>query len=219
MILPGLMNSSRIRVFLVDDHAVLRMGLADMLSREPGIEVVGSASSGTEALEALTTRPVDVLLTDLRMPEMSGEQLIAEVRKRLPEIGVGVLTTYHSDEDVFGSVKAGALAYILKSASMEQIVEAIGCLRQGSTWFPPQISRQLTQRLARTELSAREVEVLRLAAKGLRNREIGSALFISENTVRNHIVSLMEKLGASYRTEAIAMGIRQGIVRLVDESE
>lgn len=213
------MGSELIRVFLVDDHPILRMGLADMLRREPGIQVVGSASCATDALDALTRQEIDVLLTDLRMPEMSGDALIGEVRKRFPNVGVGVLTTYHSDEDVFNSVKAGAMAYILKSASMDQIVEAIRCLNAGSTWFPPQISKQLTQRLSRTELSVREIEVLRLAAKGLRNREIGAELFISENTVRNHIVSLMEKLGTTYRTEAIAMGIRQGIVRLNDEIE
>jgi two-component system NarL family response regulator len=213
------MEPEQIRVFLVDDHSILRMGLADMLRREPGIQVVGSASCGADALDALAHQEIDVLLTDLRMPEMSGNALIAEVRKRSPKVGVGVLTTYHSDEDVFNSVKAGAMAYILKSASMDQIVQAIRCLKAGSTWFPPQISKQLTQRLSRIELSAREVEVLRLAAKGLRNREIGAELFISENTVRNHIVSLMEKLGTSYRTEAIAMGIRQGIVRLGDETE
>ena len=213
------MEPEPIRVFLVDDHPILRMGLADMLRREPGIEVVGSACSAVDALEALARQQIDVLLTDLRMPEMSGDALIAEVRKRSPEVGVGVLTTYHSDEDVFNSVKAGAMAYILKSASMDQIVEAIRCLKAGSTWFPPQISKQLTQRLSRAELSVREVEVLRLAAKGLRNREIGAELCISENTVRNHIVSLMEKLGTTYRTEAIATGIRQGIVRLDDETE
>lgn len=213
------MGPEHIRVFLVDDHPILRMGLADMLRREPGIQVVGSASCATDALDAVNRQDIDVLLTDLRMPEMSGDALIAEVRKRSPKIGVGVLTTYHSDEDVFNSVKAGAMAYILKSASMDQIVEAIRCLKAGSTWFPPQISKQLTQRLSRTELSVREVEVLRLAAKGLRNREIGAELFISENTVRNHIVSLMEKLGTTYRTEAIATGIRQGIVRLSDEGE
>src|SRR5215475_5336002 len=212
------MQSEHIRLFLVDDHSILRMGLADMLRREPAIEVVGSASCGVDALKAVTRQEVDVLLTDLRMPEMSGDALIAEVRRRCPKISVGVLTTYHSDEDVFNSVKAGAMAYILKSASMNEIVEAIRCLKAGSTWFPPQISKQLTQRLSRAELSVREVEVLRLAAKGLRNREIGSELCISENTVRNHIVSLMEKLGATYRTEAIAMGIRQGIVRLVEET-
>ncbi|MES2392999.1 MAG: response regulator transcription factor [Acidobacteriota bacterium] len=213
------MDPDRIRVFLVDDHPILRMGLADMLSREPGIHVVGSASSAAEALETLATEQIDVLLTDLRMPEMNGDALIAEVRKRMPNVGVGILTTYHSDEDVFSAARAGAMAYILKSASMDQILEAIRCLDAGSSWFPPQISRQLTQRLSRAQLSVREVEVLRLAAKGLRNREIGSELCISENTVRNHIVSLMEKLGATYRTEAIAMGIRQGIVRLGDDTE
>jgi two-component system, NarL family, response regulator len=213
------MDRERIRVFLVDDHAVLRMGLADMLSREPDIEVVGSASSAAEALENLSGRDIDVLLTDLRMPESNGDVLIAEIRKCIPKIAVGVLTTYHSDEDVFGSVKAGAMAYILKSATMDQIVEAIRCLKKGSTWFPAHISMQLTRRLSRTELSAREIQVLQLAAHGLRNREIGNQLCISENTVRNYIVSLMEKLGATYRTEAIAMGIRQGIVRISDENE
>lgn len=208
-----------IRVFLVDDHPILRMGLADMLRREPGLEVVGSASCAGDALDALAREEVDVLLTDLRMPDMGGDALIAEVRKRFPGVGVGVLTTYHSDEDVFNSIKAGAMAYVVKSASMDQIVEAIRCLKSGSTWFPPQISKQLTQRLSRAELSVREVEVLRLAAKGLRNREIGAELFISENTVRNHLVSLMSKLGTTYRTEAIATGIRQGIVRLDDESK
>lgn len=212
------MQAGSIRVFLVDDHAVLRMGLADMLSREPGIDVVGSASSAAEALDRLTEIDVDVVLTDLRMPDMSGDVLIAEIRKRMPRVGVGVLTTYHSDEEVFRCAKSGAMAYILKSASMEQIVEAIRCLVAGSTWFPPQISKQLTQRLSRVELSTRELEVLRLAAKGLRNREIGAELFISENTVRNHIVSMMEKLGTTYRAEAIAIGIRQGLVRL-DEDE
>lgn len=210
--------SESVRVFLVDDHAILRMGLADMLRRETGIQVIGSAASASEALEVLGREKVDVLLTDLRMPEMNGDALIAEVKKRMPEVAVGVLTTYHSDEDVFNSVKAGAMAYILKSASMDEISEAIRCLKAGSTWFPPQISKQLTQRLSRRELTTREVEVLRLAAKGLRNREIGSELFISENTVRNHIVSLMEKLGTTYRSEAIAIALRQGIVQLADEN-
>ena len=213
------MESEHIRVYLVDDHAILRMGLADMLNREPGIDVVGSASSAMEALEALAVEDVDVLLTDLRMPEMSGDALIAEVRRRMPNIGVGILTTYHYDEDVFRSVKAGAMAYILKSATMDQILDAIRCLKAGDTWFPSQISKQLTQKLSRASLSEREIQVLRLAAKGLRNREIGAELCISENTVRNHIVSVMEKLGTTYRAEAIAIGIRQGIVRLVDDHE
>ncbi len=109
------------------------------------------------------------------------------------------------------------MAYILKSASMDDILDAIRCLKAGSTWFPPPISKQLTQRLSRAALSSRETDVLRLAARGLRNREIGVALFISENTVRNHIVSLMKKLGSTYRTEAIATGIRQALVRISED--
>ena len=211
------MQTESIRVFLVDDHAVLRMGLADMLSREPGIEVIGSASSAAEALEMLNRIEIDVLLTDLRMPDMNGDMLIDTVRKKKPGVGVGVLTTYHSDEEVFRCAKAGAMAYILKSASMDQIVEAIRCLSNGSTWFPPQISKQLTQRLSRSELTNRELEVLQLAARGLRNREIGAELCISENTVRNHIVSMMEKLDTTYRAEAIALGIRRGLVTLDED--
>jgi len=207
------------RILLVDDHAILRNGLADMLRREQSVEVVGATASAAEALDTLEREYVDVVLTDLRMPDMSGNQLTAQVRKRFPGVKVGVLTTYHSDEDVFQATKSGAMAYILKSATVEDILEAIHNMRCGGTWFPSRISKQLMQRLSRTELSAREMEVLRLAATGLRNREIGLELGISENTVRNHMVNLMDKMGTTYRAEAIAMGIRQGIVRLNDEDE
>lgn len=204
-----------IRVFIVDDHHVLRMGLRDMLKTEPDITVVGTASSASEALELIGRGiEIDVLLTDLRMPDMGGDALIAEIRKSQPNIKAAILTTYHSDEDVFRAVKAGATAYILKSATMEQILEALHCVSSGSTYFPPQISKQLAQRLSRAELTSREVEVLTLAAQGLRNREIGARLFISENTVRNHMISLMDKLGTTHRTEAIAIAAQQGIVRI-----
>ena len=203
-----------IRVFIVDDHHLLRRGLQDMLRTEPDIQVVGTSGSGAEALGVLKNQDVDVLLTDLRMPDMSGDVLISELRKIKPDLRAGVLTTYHSDEDIFSAVKAGATAYILKSATMEQILEAIHCIHSGSSYFPAQISKQLAQRLSRAELTIRETEVLRLAAQGLRNREIGAKLFISENTVRNHMISLMDKLGTTHRTEAIAIAAHQGIVRL-----
>lgn len=184
---PRAMELEHIRVFLVDDHSILRMGLPDMLRRDPDIEVVGSTSCAANALDALAGQEIDVLLTDLRMPEVSGEALIAEVRNRSPKVAVGVLTTYHSDEDIFNSVKAGAMAYILKSASMDQIVEAIRCLKAGSTWFPRHISKQLTQRLSRTQLSMREVEVLRIAAKGLRNRgDRGGAMHQREHCPQSY---------------------------------
>ena len=209
---------SRIRVFIVDDHFVLRAGLQDMLCKEPDVEVVGTAASAAEALEALAAPlQIDVLLTDLRMPDRTGDELVTELRKTREDLRVVFLSNYHSDEDIFSAVKAGAMGYLLKSASMEQILDAIRQVYSGSTFFPANISKQLAQRLTRVELTAREMEVLRWAAQGLRNREIGEKLFISENTVRNHMLSMMAKLGTTHRTEAIAIGIRQGLVRLRNE--
>lgn len=209
---------SQIRVFIVDDHYVLRVGLRDMLRKEPDVEVVGTAASAAEALEAIS-KPIeiDILLTDLRMPDRSGDELVSELRKTREDLRVIFLSNYHSDEDILNAVKAGAMGYLLKTASMEQILDAIRQVHSGSTYFPPNISKQLAQRLTRVELTTREMEVLRWAAQGLRNREIGEKLFISENTVRNHMISLMAKLGTTHRTEAIAIGVQRGLVRLRNE--
>ena len=203
-----------IRLFIVDDHHVVRMGLQSMLRREPDIQVVGTAGSGAEALEALKQDDVDVLLTDLRMQGMGGDVLVSESRKLKPNIRSVVLTNYHSDEDVFRAIKAGAMAFVLKTATMEQVLDAVRSVHAGRRWIPPHIADQLAQRLARNPISARENEVLQLLARGLRNREIGQKLFISENTVRNHVISLLEKLGTTHRTEGIAVALQQGLVRL-----
>jgi DNA-binding NarL/FixJ family response regulator len=203
-----------IRLFIVDDHHVVRMGLQSMLRREPDIQVVGTAGSGAEALEALKQDDVDVLLTDLRMQGMGGDVLVSESRKLKPNIRSVVLTNYHSDEDVFRAIKAGAMAFVLKTATMEQVLDAVRSVHAGRRWIPPHIADQLAQRLARNPISARENEVLQLLARGLRNREIGQKLFISENTVRNHVISLLEKLGTTHRTEGIAIALQQGLVRL-----
>jgi DNA-binding NarL/FixJ family response regulator len=203
-----------IRVFLVEDHHVVRMGLQAILRGEPDMEVVGTASSAGEALRLLPDLEVDVLLTDLRMPDMTGIELINELVKLRPEMPVAVLSNYHSDEDVFNAVKAGAKAYILKSATMEQIFDAVRTVHGGGRWLPPLILEQVTDRLSRVELTARETEILQLIAQGLRNQEIGDKLFISKNTVRNHILNLLQKLGTTHRTEAVALAIQQGLVRL-----
>jgi DNA-binding NarL/FixJ family response regulator len=203
-----------IRLFIVDDHHVVRMGLQSMLRREPDIQVVGTAGSGAEALAALKQDDVDILLTDLRMQGMGGDALLSELRKLKPNIRSVVLTNYHSDEDVFRAIKAGAMAFVLKTATMEQVLDAVRSVHAGRRWIPPHIADQLAQRLARNPISARENEVLQLLAQGLRNREIGQKLFISENTVRNHVISLLEKLGTTHRTEGIAIALQQGLVRL-----
>jgi len=203
-----------ISVFIVDDHHVVRFGLQAILNGEPGIQVVGTASSASEALAALSKLEVDVLLTDLRMPEKTGVDLMNLVLQNYPRIRVAVLTNYHSDEEVFTAVKAGARAYILKSMPMEQIFEAVRTVHEGGRWIPSHIAQQLADRVSRVALSAREMEILQLIAEGMRNREIGEKLFISENTVRNHILSLLQKLGTTHRTEAVALAIQQGLVRL-----
>ena len=203
-----------IRLFIVDDHHVVRMGLQSMLRREPDIKVVGTAGSGAEALEALKKDDIDVLLTDLRMQGMSGDVLVSELRKLKPNVRSVILTNYHSDEDVFSAIKAGAMAFVLKTATLEQVLDAVRSVHTGHRWIPPHIADQLAQRLARNPISARENEVLQLLARGFRNREIGQKLFISENTVRNHVISLLEKLGTTHRTEGIAIALQQGLVRL-----
>ena len=205
-----------IRLFIVDDHQVVRMGLHSMLRREKDIHVIGSAGSGTDALQALACLEIDILLTDLRMQGMSGDELIFKLRKQQPHIRSVVLTNYHSDEDVFSAMKAGAMGYVLKTATMQQILDAIRSVHSGQRWVPSHISDQLAQRSIREPLSTRELDVLKLLARGLRNREIGAKLFISENTVRNHILNLLNKLGTTNRTEGVKIALKQGLVRLDD---
>ncbi len=206
-----------IRIFIVDDHAVVRLGLQTMLESEPDIKVVGSAASGKEALKIIPSVMPDIVLTDLRMREMKGAAMLMELRLVCPQVRSIVLTTYHSDEDVFGAMKAGAMAYILKSSSLEQVTGAIRKVYAGEHWIPAHIAHQLAQRLSREPLSARETEILHLVARGMRNHEIGQALSISENTVRNHVVKLLEKLGVRDRTEATAVALQQGLVHLEDD--
>lgn len=209
--------SDPIRIFVVDDHAVVRLGLKTMLESEPDMKVVGTAASGREALQMIPELSPDVVVTDLRMREMSGEAMLVELRRSCPQVRSVVLTTYRSDEDVFGAMKAGAMAYILKSSSLEQVTQAIRKVHAGERSIPPHIANQLAQRLGRNPLSVRELEILRLVAHGRKNFEIADELSISENTVRNHVVSLMGKLGVRDRTEATAVALQQGLVRLEEE--
>jgi DNA-binding NarL/FixJ family response regulator len=204
----------RIRVFVVDDHEVVRLGLKTMLESEPDLEVVGTAASGTEALLRISSANADVALIDLRMAGMTGELLMAELRQQLSALRLAVLTNYHSDEDVFRAVQAGAMAYLLKTAPMEQIVGTIRSVYAGERCIPAHIAQQLADRLGRHPLSARELEVLQWVAHGAKNQEIARALFISEFTVRNHVISVLDKLNARDRTEATAVALRQGLVRL-----
>ena len=203
-----------IRLLIVDDHHVVRMGLHAMLRYEAEIEVVGTAASGADALAVMEKTVVDVLLTDLRMTGMSGDELLTIVRERHPRTHGVVLTNYHSREDVFRAIKAGAMGFVLKTATMEEVLEAIRNVHAGQRAISPGVAARLAERVTQERLSAREDEVLQLMARGFRNREIAEGLFISENTVRNHVMSILKKLGTANRTEGVALAIRKGLVRV-----
>lgn len=214
---PGNSSAGRIRIFIVDDHDVVRLGLRTMLESERDMAVVGMAGSSQEAIQKVPALSPDILLTDLRMPRMSGVDMLLELKRLCPELRTVVLTMYHSDEDVFGAIKAGANAYILKTSSLEEVTAAIRKVHAGESVIPPHIAQQLAQRLSRQPLSTRELEILRLVARGFKNQEIAVQLSISTNTVRNHVVSLLEKLGVRDRTEATAIAMHQGLVRIDEQ--
>lgn len=207
----------RIRLFVVDDHPVVRKGVESIFDCEADIEVVGSAASAQEAMKRVPELQVDVLLTDLRMEGMSGDELIAGLHKTCPGVRAAVLTNFHSDEDVFRAMRAGVKAYLLKSAPMEEVIAAVRRVYAGERWIPPHIAQQLADRVARDQLSAREVEILQLIANGMKNREIAEVLCISQHTVRNHVNNVLEKLDSRDRTEAVTIALRQGLVRLHED--
>jgi len=207
-------ESGRIRVLVVDDHPVVRRGLHSMLDGESGISVIGMASSGKEGLQAARELNPDVVLLDLRMPDMSGVEVIAALRAARRESRILILTNYQLDEDIFNAIEAGALGYLLKSASQEEVVDAIRAVSEGKRRIPPALAARLAERMGRSALSAREHEVLELLVQGQTNKEMAQALGISDITVRNHVVSLLSKLNAKDRTEAATIAIRRGLVTL-----
>ncbi len=203
-----------IRVLIVDDHPVVRFGLCSMLASESRIVVTGMSGSAKEALRAMTQNPPDVVLMDLRMPELEGAEAILEVKRAQPEVRILVLTNYESEEDILGALRAGATGYLLKGTSQEEIVRGIEMVFENRRFIPQNITDRLLETLGREELTARELEVLTLVAKGLMNKEIASTLFISDKTARNHVTSCLVKLNANDRTEAVTTAIRRGLIRI-----
>ncbi len=203
-----------IRVLVVDDHPVVRRGLHSMLDSESGITIVGMASCGKEGILLTEKLNPDVVLLDLRMPDIGGVEVISALRASQPASKILVLTNYQLDEDIFNAIEAGALGYLLKTASQDEVIEAIHAVSQGIRRIPNAVAMRLAERIGRSSLSTREVEVLELLVQGLTNKEIAKRLFISDITARNHVISLLSKLGAKDRTEAVAIGIRRGLVKL-----
>jgi two-component system NarL family response regulator len=201
-----------LRIFLADDHPALRAGLAAILNSQPDMKVVGEAGSGRETLESEIA--ADVYIVDLRMPEGDGVHVIRQLRERDPETRVLVLTTYDNEEDVFRALEAGARGFLLKDTTSDELVAAIRQVHAGERHLPHAIASRLADRLVRPTLTPRELDVLRLVAKGRTNKELASAMFVSEETVKSHMKALFQKLGVHDRAEAVSVSLKRGIIRI-----
>ena len=205
--------ASTARVLVVDDHSLLRTGVANIINLEPALEVVAEAANGLDAIEAYRTFQPDVVLMDLRMPEMEGVEAVRRIREIDPHARVIVLTTYDADEDIARALQAGAKAYILKDIAADALVACIRDVLAGKTYLAPSAAAKLAERVTQVQLTPRELAALRLLANGHSNKEIATALGISERTVKTHLGHLFEKLGVTSRTEAVRVATRRGLVR------
>ncbi|HWT64939.1 MAG TPA: response regulator transcription factor [Terracidiphilus sp.] len=205
-----------IRVLVADDHLVYRIGIRNLLGSEDGFEVVGEASDGAQAIDLFRMLKPDVLLLDLRMPQKNGIEVVRAIRSEAANARILIVTSYQTEEEVFQVLQAGALGYILKDAGRETLIQAVRTVHGGKRWIVPHIQRQFTDRVIRQQLTTREMEVLRLLARGLTNREIATVYGISPSTVKNQVSSLLAKLEVSDRTEAVSFCLARGIVQPED---
>jgi len=203
-----------IRVLIVDDHPMIRAGLTATIDPEADMTVVGSASTGREGVEQYRLHQPDVMLIDLKMPDMGGVDAIRAIRGEFPSAKIIVVSTYQGDEDIYRALEAGAVTYLLKDTLAEKIVGIVREVAGGGRPILPEIAQQLTSRMFQAALSAREIEVLHLVAKGMRNKEIAAELKISGETVQGHVKNILAKLSVHDRTEAVAVAVRRGIVHL-----
>lgn len=206
--------TDKLKIMLVDDHYLVRVGLASIIALEPDMMMCGEASTGEQAVALFRARRPDVVLMDLRLPGMSGIQTTQAIRAEFPEARVIMLSTYVCDEEIYAALQAGAMAYLVKSVQREELAEAIRKAAAGRRHIPAEVAARLAERVARTQLSPREVEVVRLLTGGKRNRDIASALDITEGTVKLHVSNILGKLGVADRTEAVTVALRRGIVQL-----
>ncbi|MFN4000763.1 response regulator [Microcella sp.] len=204
-----------IRVLVADDHAVVRAGIVALLSAEPGIEVVGEAVDGVQAVELALALLPDLVVMDVRMPHLTGDAATARIRERTDTVRVLVLTTYESDASILSAIEAGASGYLLKAAPADELIAGVRSVAAGEVALSPAIAAQLVARMrepAPAVLTPRETEVLRLVADGLSNRAIGERLFLGESTVKTHLLRTFEKLGVNDRTRAVTLAMQRGLL-------
>ena len=209
--------SEEIRILITDDHPVVRAGLGGMISGELDFEVVGEAGDGKEAVAMTGELKPHVVLMDLRMPEMDGVTAIGHIKAEYPEVQILVLTTYESDADILRAIETGATGYLLKDTPREELFGAIRLVAEGKSPLAPGVATRLMQRMRGSEeegLSTREIEVLELVARGTSNKEIAKQLWVSETTVKSHMLHIFDKLGVTDRTAAVTAALKRGIIRL-----
>jgi DNA-binding NarL/FixJ family response regulator len=209
-------NSPPIRVLAADDHAVVRVGIAAMIANEPGIALVGEATNGREAVERYAALRPDVVLMDLRMPELDGVAAMERIRRDDPQARIIALTMYEGDVDIHRALSAGAAGYLLKGVPAAELMAAIRDVAAGRRALPAAVTRALAEFTPRVDLTAREVEVLRLVAKGLQNSEVARVLGLTPGTVKVHLQHVYRKLGTEDRTEAVTVALHRGYLHLDD---
>jgi DNA-binding NarL/FixJ family response regulator len=204
----------RIRVICVDDHRIVREGIAAIIGRQPDMEVVGSAGTGTQAVELFQQIRPDVTLMDLQLPVMTGLEAIRSIRALDKDARIIVLTTYHGDEDIYRALNAGAATYLLKDAILDDLARVVRDVHSGARPISEDVQRILAARAHNAPLTLREIEVLELIAEGLRNKEVADALGITEETAKVHVRNIFNKLNVKDRTAAVTLALRRGIIHV-----
>jgi DNA-binding NarL/FixJ family response regulator len=205
-------NTKPIRILTADDHALLRQGIASLVELESDMEMVAEAATGREAVEKFKQHRPDITLMDLQMPDMSGINAMIAIRSEFPNARIIVLTTYAGDVQVMRALKAGARGYILKGRVHKELLETIRAVHAGQKRLPPEVAAVVAEHAGEDELSARELDVLRLIAAGNANKEIAAQLSITEETVKSHVTRILSKLGANDRTHAVTIALKRGII-------
>lgn len=208
------MSEPTLRVMCADDHPLVRKGIASILSNEPDMELVAEASNGREAVEKYREFKPDIVLMDLRMPEMDGVEATRQIRQITPDAKIIALTSYDGDQDIYRAIEAGVRGYILKEMVHTKVIQAIRTVEQGKRLMPPEVAERLSEYFPQVALTPREVEVLGLVARGMANKEIAHKLGTASGTVKMHVQNILAKLGASDRTHAVTIALERGILHL-----